>query len=194
MYNTNELPKFELTKTINRIWDVEVPIIVDEEKNKITAFLTKKIEEPEEYNELCYLLLEANCETEFNLHINSPGGVVDSAFMVVNAIKHSKARVKAILSGTVASAGTLIALACDELQVNEHVSFMIHNYSGGLTGKGHEMKARHKFTDSHLNEAFNVFYKGFLTPEEITRVIDGTDLWMDSAEVTRRWENKRNNS
>jgi len=38
---------------------------------------------------------------------------------------------------------------------------MIHNYSGGMSGKGHEMKARQKFTDEHLNDAFKYFYKGF---------------------------------
>jgi hypothetical protein len=67
---------------------------------------------------------------------------------------------------------------------------MIHNYSGGMAGKGHEMKARQKFTDEHLNEAFKSFYKGFLSETEMTSVIDGTDLWMGTNEVRERWKNR----
>jgi ATP-dependent protease ClpP protease subunit len=54
--------------------------------------------------------------------------------MIAAAIKHSKAKVIGQLSGTVASAGTLITMACDEIVVTPHLSFMIHNYSGGMAG------------------------------------------------------------
>lgn len=183
----NELPTFEIPKIPTRIWDLEVPIVIDNDKNIITAYITSQIAEPSQYNELCYLLSNASKNTRFYIHINTPGGVIDSAFMVVNAIKSSKAHVVGVLTGTVASAGTLISMACDELEVTEHLSFMIHNYSGGMSGKGHEMKARQKFTDTHLNEAFKSFYNGFLSEGEMERVIEGTDLWMGTVEVSERW-------
>ena len=94
------------------------------------------------------------------------------------------------VTGTVASAGTLIAMACSSLAVSPHVSFMIHNYSGGMAGKGHEMKARQKFTDDHLNEAFTSFYSGFLSKDEMEKVIEGTDIWMTTPEVNTRWEQR----
>lgn len=56
----------------------------------------------------------------------------------------------------------------------------------------HEMKARQKFTDSHLNKAFKTFYSGFLTETEMQRVIEGTDLWMDTDETIERWQNRLN--
>lgn len=52
------------------------------------------------------------------------------------------------------------------------------------------MKARQKFTDDHLNDAFKSFYSGFLTEEEMDKVIEGTDLWMDTKEVADRWQNR----
>jgi hypothetical protein len=67
---------------------------------------------------------------------------------------------------------------------------MIHNYSGGMSGKGHEVKARQRFTDVHLNTAFASFYSGFLTNEEIDNVIDGVDLWMGAEEVSERWKRR----
>lgn len=183
----NELPTFVLPKTPARIWDLEVPIVIDEASNRVTAYITGPISEPSNYNELCYTLGQASESSTFTLHINTPGGIIDSAFMIVAAIKQSKAHVIAELSGTVASAGTLISLACDDIVVADHLSFMIHNYSGGMAGKGHEMKARQKFTDTHLNKAFKSFYSGFLSNEEMERVVEGTDMWMGTEEVIERW-------
>ena len=179
---------FELPKDETRVWDLAVPVLQDE---GIThAYLTSAIEEPSLYNEICFILQEATKGDIVNIHINTPGGIVDSAFMLANAISNSKAKVIAHLSGTVASAGTIITMACDKVVVSPHLSFMIHNYSGGMHGKGHEMKARQKFTDDHLNAAFKSFYSGFLTEDEMERVLEGTDLWMGTEEVADRWKNR----
>lgn len=181
---------FELPRDATRIWDLEVPVITDAEKKNIKIYLTGAVEEPHNYNEMCYLLDTATEDMTVDVYLNTPGGIIDSAFMIANAISTSKATVIGHLSGTVASAGTLISMACDELDLTPHLSFMIHNYSGGMQGKGHEMKARQKFTDDHLNDAFKSFYSGFLSDEEMDKVIEGTDLWMATEEVADRWRNR----
>lgn len=181
---------FILPKKPTRIWDLHVPIAHDKERKVTDVYLTESIEEPAEYNELCYRLAAAEDGEVFNLHLNTPGGMVDSAFMIVDAIKRSKATVVGHLSGTVASAGTIISMACDNLVVADHISFMIHNYSAGMSGKGHEMKARQKFMDDSLNEAFKTFYKGFLSDDEMQRIIEGQDLWIGKDEVLERWDNR----
>lgn len=181
---------FELPRDATRVWDLEVPIIVDSINSNIKVYLTGPIEEPHLYNEMCYLLGTATEETTVDIYLNTPGGIIDSAFMIANAINETKAKVVGHLSGTVASAGTLISMVCDELKLTPNLSFMIHNYSGGMAGKGHEMKARQKFTDDHLNDAFKSFYTGFLSVEEMDKVIEGTDLWMGTSEVTERWTSR----
>lgn len=165
-------------------WDKYVPIVTN--KNYTDAYITDQIDEPSQYNELCFALKTASPAEIFTLHINTPGGVIDSAVMIIDAIKSSKAKVIASINGTVASAGTIITLACDQVLVADHTSFMIHNYSGGMVGKGHEMKARQEFVDSQLNASFRVFYKGFLSEDEMEDVIDGKDLWMGKDEVMSR--------
>ncbi len=181
-------PQINIIKAPTRVWDLDVPTVVDKNKNSIKAYITGSISEPCSYSELCYLLDTAEEGVAFDLYINTPGGIVDSAFMIASSIYSSKATVTAHLSGTVASAGTLISMACDKVLPAPHLSFMIHNYSGGMAGKGHEMKARQRFTDEHLNGAFKDFYSGFLTDEEMNSVIEGTDLWMSTKEVSKRWE------
>ena len=183
-------PIINFPKDPTRVWETDVPIVVNEDEKNIKAYITGTIEEPSVYNELCYLLTTANEDTKFDLYINTPGGIIDSAFMIIDAINNSKAFVTAYMSGTVASAGTMISLACNNIVPAPHLSFMVHNYSGGMSGKGHEMKARQRFTDEHLNNAFKTFYSGFLTEKEMKDVIDGIDLWMGTDEVKNRWANR----
>ena len=173
----------------NSSWDRLVPII--NQKNITHVYITDSISEPHAYNELCSLLTDASEAETFVFHLNTPGGIIDTAFMVIDAMKNSKAKTVAHLTGTVASAGTMIALVCDELIVADHTAFMIHNYSGGVSGKGHEMKLQQQFIDKSLNEAFNDIYLGFLTEDEIAEVIDGKDMWMDKNEVLTRFKNKK---
>ena len=168
----------------NSPWDKYVPLITN--KNHTEAFLTDQIDEPSQYNELCFKLKTASPAEVFVLHLNTPGGIIDSATMIIDAIKTSKAKVIANINGTVASAGTIITLACDEVIVADHTSFMIHNYSGGMVGKGHEMKARQEFVDAQLNASFKIFYQGFLSDSEMEAVIDGKDMWMGKDEVIAR--------
>lgn len=175
-----------------RVWDLDVPIIQDKNSNKIKVYLNGAIEEPSIYNELCYLLQEAGKKDEIHIYLNTPGGVVDSAIMIANAIRNSKAKIIGHLSGTVASAGTLISMACTELKVEEHLAFMIHNYSGTMGGKGNEMKARQQFMDKSITKAFKDYYKDFLSENEINEVVEGKDIWLDTKDVVKRWNTKLN--
>lgn len=52
------------------------------------------------------------------------------------------------------------------------------------------MKARQTFMDASITSAFNDFYKGFLTEDEIVDVVEGKDLWMNTEEVISRWKSK----
>ena len=170
------------------VFDNYVPMITN--KHTTTVYLTDVIEAPSLYNELCYKLDNASPAEEFFIYINTPGGILDAAIMLVSSIKNTAANTTARLSGTVASAGTIIALACKNVEVADHTAFMIHNYSGGLFGKGHELKAHQEFVDANLNKSFSSFYEGFLTPAEIKRVIDGKDYWMNKDEVLSRLDRK----
>ena len=180
---------FQLPDDATRIWDLQVPIIENKDDRILSIYMRDTIDEPCVYNEVCYMLENAKPGSEVKLYLNTPGGVVDTAFMLADVIRRSKAKIVAHLAGTVASAGTLIIMACDDIIVAPFTSLMIHNYSGGAVGKGHELKARQAFVDKQLNEAFKAFYLGFLTEEEMTQVIDGTDFWMGADEIQERWNN-----
>jgi len=166
-------------------WDDYCPVITEGQHTDV--FLTSAIEAPDEYNKLYHRLNNAYSSETITLHINNGGGYIDTAFMLIDAIKNTKATVCAKLSGTVASASTIIALSCKDIVVAEHTAFMVHNYSGGAQGKGHELKAQMDFTDKGLNDAFKSIYGGFLTANEMELVIAGKDYWFNKSEVESRW-------
>ena len=175
----------------NSPFDDYVPIIQSKDGRTTTVYLTDSISYPSEYNKLCYILDNAKPGDTVTLHINNGGGHIDSAFQIINSMKHSKAHIIGKLSGTVASASTVISLCCHELIVADYTAFMVHNYSAsGGHGKGHELKAYQTFNDKALNTAFKDIYSGFLTNREMQAVIDGQDLWMGKEEVLSRWSSK----
>jgi ATP-dependent protease ClpP protease subunit len=174
----------EPEKTKDSIWEDYVPIIESGKTYKV--FLTDIIEAPSAYNQLVYLLQTAEHYHTIELYLNNGGGVIDSAFYIRDAILNTDAHVVAYLSGTVASAATIIALSCDAVVCSKYLSFMIHNYSTGASGKGHEIKAYQNFTDRELNKAFREIYNGFLTDDEMTKIIDGADMWLSTSEVEHR--------
>ena len=169
-------------------WDKQVPII--KVGNEYNCYLSDEIDAPNTYNELCFLLDIAEESDLVILHINTPGGHLDSAFKILASLRGTKANTLAILTGTVASAGTIIALGCNTLAIEPYTQFMIHNYSTGTQGKGHEVMDYINFTDKSLKKTFKEIYGGFLTDKEIVAVIKGKDMWMETDEVEKRWARK----
>jgi ATP-dependent protease ClpP protease subunit len=168
------------------VWDNPVPII----KNGVDyyVYLTDDIMVPAVYNELCHLLRGEH--NTFHLYITTPGGVLDSAIVLLDAMRLSKAYIKGYISGSVNSAGTMITMGCDDIDVAKHTSFMIHYYSATIGGKGSELKQRQSFMNTLLENLMDDVYGGFLTEEEIKATIEGSDFWFDQTEVYTRWENR----
>ncbi len=171
------------------VWDRTVPIKKINDTHN--AYLAGEIDEPFHYNELCSVLEAAEEGETVVLHINTGGGYIDSAFKIIASIRRSKAKVIARLTGTVASAGTIISLSCDDVEVEDFTHFMIHNYSTGTRGKGHEVMDYINFNDKALKKTFTYIYSGFLKPNEIKAVIDGRDMWLDADDVRKRWKLKQ---
>ncbi len=178
--------EYDLYKKDQLEWSKHTPIkVVD---GVTYVYFTDDIQMPSMYNEVVHKLLNASESDVFVNVINSGGGDVESAIMIVDAIRRSEASVRSFVTGFAASAATIIALAGEDLEIVEHTPFMVHNYSAGLGGKGHELKARQEFMDKALNAAFKDFYTGFLTDDEMSEVIDGKDMWIGTANVRERWD------
>lgn len=170
------------------IWDNYVPII--QQGNTYEVYLTDIIEGPAEYNQFVHLLRYLEHYHTVKIFINNGGGSVDSAFMIRDALLKCQAHTIAYVSGTVASAATVIALSCKELIVSPFLSFMSHNYFHGVQGTGNQVKDYVDFTDRELKRAFRLIYANFLTEEEIQLVTErDKEIWLNELEVAERWKN-----
>jgi ATP-dependent Clp protease, protease subunit len=74
------------------------------------------------------------------LHVCSPGGYLFPGWAMVDYIKRSKTPVYSIAEGRVASAATLMTMACAKRFSLPHTYFLIHQLTGSLWGKFTDME------------------------------------------------------
>ena len=77
------------------------------------------------------------------LHITTDGGLIYSAFSVIDCIKNLSVPVYTIVDGFVASAGTLISLSGEKRYMCENAYMLIHELRGGTWGKMSEVDEEH---------------------------------------------------
>lgn len=151
-------------------------------------YINQPVGAPHEYVEMIHRIKTAGENDIIFIYLNTPGGQVNTGIQIIAAMRSSQAHIITVLEGEVCSLGTLIFLAGDEFIVHDHCLFMIHNYSGGAYGKGHEQIAQIQAVSREFGNLARSIYIPFLTVEELERVIAGEDMWMGSDEVRSRLE------
>lgn len=128
-------------------------------------------------NELFYLESE-DPTAPISMYINSPGGEVTSGMSIYDVMRYIRPKIHTIVCGMAASMGSVLLLAGDKRSAMPHSEIMIHQPSGGASGKSSdvEIAARHlretKEMIAKLYEAKT--HKNF---EEIMKAID-RDNWL----------------
>jgi len=77
---------------------------------------------------------------EIEVLISSPGGDVDEAFQIHDALRDHPAKVITIINGFCASAATIIALAGDERRISKNALYLIHKCSSYVGGNQHDLE------------------------------------------------------
>lgn len=149
-------------------------------------YITDEIGDVEPFLDLINTLKTAEQHDTIFIYLNTPGGSLTTTIQIISAMRQSNATVVTCLEGEVCSAGTMIFLTGHKHIVNANCTFMIHNYSHWVGGKGNEVNVRVKYTEEYFRKLAENIYGKFLTTEEIKGVLDGKDLWMDSDEVLSR--------
>lgn len=152
-------------------------------------YLVGDIGEASDYIELCDVLRSASPNDEILIRINSGGGSLATANMLVNAIRESQAHVHGFIESTCASAATLVYLACHSYSLSDDADMMIHTSSSIYGGKEHEQHSYVTFSRKKIHKMMRNRYAGFLTETEIENVLNGQDYYFDSEEIAERLEN-----
>lgn len=161
-------------------YERQVPI------HQVSYYLCGDIQEPQYYTELFYTLRTA-CDTDLiYLHLNSPGGDFNTGLQIINNILASEARVITVLEARAYSMAALIFLSGDELIVHDNCQLMFHIYSGSFAGKGNEQQAEVIAVSSWFEKVMTRLCSPFLSDSEISKILKGSDVWMDSDDIRRR--------
>ena len=105
---------------------------------------------------------------------------------IIEAIKATNANVRAILTGEVHSAASIIALNCQEIVVTDSAHMLVHNASYGVGGTAGNIKSHVDFSHKMIDKMLTSTYGGFLTPAELLDVKKGVEYWFDSDEIGER--------
>lgn len=152
-----------------------------------TIHITDDIVEPSEYARVVDALRNAKETDVVVLYVTTYGGYSDTADLLRQSIIKSPAKVIGRAAGTVASAGTIIFIACDEYEITPTTTFLFHEGSGGTGSVKHsDAQAAINFTKKHLPDVFKTAYGELLTPKEYKDISNGTELFLSGRTVTER--------
>lgn len=141
--------------------------------------LARPITEADDFADEFQILAGAGQNDTVKLLIVSPGGSLDTCTLITKAMYECEAHITGWIGPTCASAGSAVALACDDWEVDEMSCLMIHTASFGDGGKAPEVEASVASKLRQIRRWVTNTYAGFLTEEEIENVIGGRDYWFD---------------
>lgn len=156
--------------------------------NEVDAYIDQRVHAPFYYRNLIQLLRMSEPEDTVRIWLNTKGGYMDSALQIIDAMSASKAKVIVVMSGEVMSAGSMIALGAPNVVVGEQARMMIHCASYGVGGKSPDIVDRVNFETRELQSIMNKIYEGFLSKEELKRVMEGKEMYFNADEIIHRLE------
>lgn len=149
-------------------------------------YISEIIGPPKDYVDMIHIIRTAQPNDIIYIYLNTPGGRIDTGAQIISTMHSSGAKIITVAEGEVCSLGTMIFLCGDEMILQDHSLFMIHNHSGGATGKGHEYLAAAEGTSKWFEEMAKIVYTGFLTDDEFRLMMNGKDYWFTAEETRNR--------
>lgn len=116
-------------------------------------------------------------------NINTPGGSVLESREIIDVIRNVKAKTVAHIGSLCASAGTSIALACNEVEMANGAHFMIHNAFGMAYGDKSALRKTADFLEKlELSIIEDYTTKTGKSAEEISAMMED-ETWMTAQEA-----------
>lgn len=152
----------------------------------IHFYISEAITEPHKYIDMIHRIKTAGVGDVIYIYLNTPGGQLDTGAQILAAMNVSNAKIVTVLEGRVCSLGTIIFLSGHEFVVHPQSLFMLHNFSSGIGGKGHEIESQLSGTKEWFDAMVKEIYIPFLSEDEYNRLVKGEDFWFTAPEVSKR--------
>lgn len=117
------------------------------------------------------------------LQISSLGGNVDDALAIHDALKQNKAVVVAELTGFVASAATIVALAADTVKMSENAFFLIHKPWVYAEGNSDSLRSEAANLDTIEAAIVNIYKAKTGKPASEIKKLMAEERWLSAKEA-----------
>ena len=127
-----------------------------------------------------------NAVDTLEIEINSPGGSIFDGYNIYREIKSLQERgvvVTATITGMAASMASVIAMACDEIQMVPHGRMMIHEASQGVRGNAEELRKAADLLDGISGDIAAIYSERTDKSMEDVRTMMKAETWMTAPEA-----------
>lgn len=120
--------------------------------------------------------------------LNTPGGCAHTALEFVDFIsllkdKYPKLKFVSVITGMVASAGTIMAVIADKRIMTANAHAMIHELSSGMGGRYTQLVSRMESTTKLMERLTNIYLKhNDVLPKEKLTALLMRDTWYEAEE------------
>lgn len=126
---------------------------------------------------------------DYSLDINSPGGDVFVGLTIVNAIQNNEHKATANVHVMAASIAAIIALACDEVVVDENSVIMLHNCWTVADGNKEELQNAVEAMKRIDAIQRNILSAHCRDIDKVSAAMDAGDFWMTADEAAEYFDN-----
>ena len=126
---------------------------------------------------------------DYSLDINRPGGDVFAGLTIVNAIQNSEHKATANVHVMAASIAAIIALACDEVVVDENSVIMLHNCWPVADGNNEELQNAVEAMKRIDAIQRNILAAHCRDIDKVSAAMDAGDFWMTADEAAEYFDN-----
>ena len=118
-----------------------------------------------------------------HIYFNTPGGSVFEGMAIYNTLNRHPAKKIGHVDALAASMGSIILMACDEINVAENAIVMIHNVRAGIEGEPNELRAMADKLDKLNANAIAIYAsRSGMAPEAVAEAMD-VETWYSAAEA-----------
>jgi ATP-dependent Clp protease, protease subunit len=149
-------------------------------------YLYKEIGPAEQYVEMIHTIRTADAHDQIYIHLNTPGGHLDTGIAIISAMSECQGTVTTVLDSNASSMGAIIFLAGDQFIVHDFSMLMFHTFSGGFYGKSGDVDKQVQAYKRQYTQLVKRVCSKFLTLDEIGRIDRGEELWFSSDAIGKR--------
>jgi ATP-dependent Clp protease protease subunit len=118
-----------------------------------------------------------------NVRISSLGGDVDDGLVMYNLLRTNAAHVTTFIEGMTASAGTIVALGGDRVEIDENALFLVHNAWTLTMGNADELRKTAEDMDKIDAALINIYKKQTGKRKSQIKSLMAEEKWLTADEA-----------